>query len=211
MSSTQSTPRQLQPQEVPSDEILVGQVQSGRDRAFDVLLRRYLPRAQRVARRLLNQHSDVEDAVQEASLRAFRQIHTLKDPSRFGPWFMRIVANVSLNLRRSRRRATHDQWSLDQLTSDGMAGAHLIPAPRHHPVHPDAEAMARELDERIREHMGKLSQRQRLALQLFSIEGRPQREVADLLDCSIEAVKWHVFEARRRLRLALNGLLNQKA
>jgi RNA polymerase sigma factor (sigma-70 family) len=71
--------------------------------------------------------------------------------------------------------------------------------------------MAKELDQRIREHMGKLSQRQRLALQLFSIEGRPQREVADLLDCSIEAVKWHVFEARRRLRLALNGLLNQKA
>jgi RNA polymerase sigma factor (sigma-70 family) len=124
---------------------------------------------------------------------------------------MRIVANVSLNLRRSRRRATRDQWSLDQLTSDGMTGAHLIPTPKHHPVHPDSQAMAKELDQRIREHMGKLSQRQRLALQLFSIEGRPQREVADLLDCSIEAVKWHVFEARRRLRLALNGLLNQKA
>jgi RNA polymerase sigma-70 factor (ECF subfamily) len=211
MSSTRMTSRRLQSLDDQSDELLVGQAQGGCDRAVDTLLRRYLPRAKRVARRLLNQYSDVEDAVQEASLRAFRQIHTLKDPSRFGPWLMRIVANVSLNLRRSRRRATRDQWSLDQLTSDGMTGAHLIPTPKHHPVHPDSQAMAKELDQRIREHMGKLSQRQRLALQLFSIEGRPQREVADLLDCSIEAVKWHVFEARRRLRLALNGLLNQKA
>ena len=35
---------------------------------------------------------------------------------------------------------------------------------------------------------------------LFSIEKMPQKDVADLLGCSVEAVKWHVFAARKKLK-----------
>jgi len=45
-----------------------------------------------------------------------------------------------------------------------------------------------------------LPDKQRLALVLFSIEGLPQKEVADLLECTVELVKWNVFQARKKLR-----------
>jgi len=42
--------------------------------------------------------------------------------------------------------------------------------------------------------------RQRLALILFSVEGLPQKEVAVILECSVELVKWNVFQARNKLK-----------
>ena len=42
--------------------------------------------------------------------------------------------------------------------------------------------------------------KQRLALILFSVEGMPQREVAEVLECSVELVKWNVFQARQKLK-----------
>jgi len=47
----------------------------------------------------------------------------------------------------------------------------------------------------------------RLAITLFAIEGRPQKEVAETLDCSVEAVKWHVFQGRKKLKDLLKGYL----
>ena len=159
--------------------------------------------------RLLNHRADAEEAVQEAMLRAIRRLDTLQDPARFGPWLMRIVANVALNHRRARRRAMRRMWSLDHTDAKtGLTVGQSVPAPDHHPVHPESLAMAKELDERIQHKLAELTDRQRSALLLFSVEGRSQREVADLIGCSVEAVKWHVFEARRRLRTSLNGLLH---
>ena len=35
---------------------------------------------------------------------------------------------------------------------------------------------------------------------MFTIEQMPQKQVAEALDCSVEAVKWHVFQGRKRLK-----------
>ena len=51
--------------------------------------------------------------------------------------------------------------------------------------------------------MDALPDQQRLALVLFAIEGMPQKEVAEILECSVEMVQWNVFQARKRLKEAL--------
>jgi RNA polymerase sigma-70 factor, ECF subfamily len=48
-----------------------------------------------------------------------------------------------------------------------------------------------------------LPAQQRAALVLFSVEQLPQKEVAEILGCSVEAVKWHVFQARKKLKARL--------
>ena len=49
-----------------------------------------------------------------------------------------------------------------------------------------------------------------MALVMFTIEELPQKEVAEALECSVEAVKWHVFQARKKLREMLKeDLLEQ--
>jgi DNA-directed RNA polymerase specialized sigma24 family protein len=60
-----------------------------------------------------------------------------------------------------------------------------------------------EVAEAIERAIAELPERQRMALVLFAIEGWPQRDVAEVLNCSLEAVKWNVFQARKVLRAKL--------
>ena len=59
----------------------------------------------------------------------------------------------------------------------------------------------------MREAVGRaidaLPEKQRLALVLFSVEGLQQKEVASIMSCSVELVKWNVFQARKALRKTL--------
>jgi RNA polymerase sigma-70 factor (ECF subfamily) len=59
---------------------------------------------------------------------------------------------------------------------------------------------SREMGQRLQEALAQLPEKQRLALTMFTIEQMPQKEIADALECSIEAVKWHVFQARKKLK-----------
>ena len=71
-------------------------------------------------------------------------VDTLADAGRFGPWFLRIVTNVSLNFRRARgKRARH--YSLEDCTLDGNGGRGRSPAEaRHLDERPGAELAAAE-------------------------------------------------------------------
>jgi DNA-directed RNA polymerase specialized sigma24 family protein len=42
---------------------------------------------------------------------------------------------------------------------------------------------------------------------LFAIEQMPQKDVAEALECSVEAVKWHVFQGRKKLKELLKDLM----
>ena len=59
----------------------------------------------------------------------------------------------------------------------------------------------------LREHLGSLAPRDRLALQLFYEGGRSYREVADALDLPVERIGTLLARARRRLGEALDGLI----
>jgi RNA polymerase sigma-70 factor (ECF subfamily) len=74
-------------------------------------------------------------------------------------------------------------------------------------ISPDASPASSELGAAIQRAIEALPDKQRLALVLFSIEGLPQKEVAAVLDCSVELVKWNVFQARKKLREALGDYL----
>ncbi len=80
---------------------------SGGDAARERFLRqadRGLDRAYRLAGLLLGRRADAEDAVQEALLRAWRGLGSLRDPAGFEPWFDRILVNVCRDrLRRAGR------------------------------------------------------------------------------------------------------------
>ena len=60
---------------------------------------------------------------------------------------------------------------------------------------------------KLQEAMNKLPEKQRLAIIMFTIEEMPQKEVAQALDCSVEAVKWHVFQGRKKLKEILKDHL----
>src|SRR5688572_31960725 len=87
----------------PTDGQLVAQALAGTKAAFDELIRRYQRQAVAVSYRLLGNSQDSLEVTQDAFLKAFTSLDTLQKPEAFGGWLMRIVSNLSLNFRRSRK------------------------------------------------------------------------------------------------------------
>ncbi len=188
----------------PSDGQLVRETRRGKLAAFEVLVSRYQRRATGLAYRLLNNRDEALEVVQEAFMKAFDKLDTLSRVERFGSWMLRITSNLSLNKRRSRALRRH--LSLDAAAeSDEGRGEMNRPDPRA--VTPVAAASAIELKGVIEDAMQELPEMQRQALILFSMEKMPQKEVAKILGCSVEAVKWHVFTARKKLKDVLRDYL----
>jgi RNA polymerase sigma-70 factor (ECF subfamily) len=188
---------------VPSDDELVERTLAGRLQAFDELVERYQRRATSVSYRLLGNLHDALEVCQDAFIRAYRNLSTLEDAARFGPWFLRIVTNLSLNFRRSRGvggpRLSLEDCILDQ----ERPREELIADAPYSDQRPGAQLAAAELSETVRAAIAELPEQQRTALVLFSIEQLPQKEVASIMGCSVEAVKWHVFQARKKLKAQL--------
>jgi RNA polymerase sigma-70 factor (ECF subfamily) len=192
----------------PSDGALVERVLGGRRESFDVLIRKYQRQAVAVSYRLLGNTHDAAEVTQDAFLKAFSSLASLQKPEAFGGWLMRIVSNLSLNYRRSRK--TRSQLPLDDMLaateagqSDASAGSDWM-AQSGDPVR---RLESGEMGDRLQKAMQELPEKQRLAIVLFAVEGQPQKQVAETLGCSVEAVKWHVFQGRKKLKDLLKGYL----
>jgi RNA polymerase sigma-70 factor, ECF subfamily len=191
----------------PTDGELVAQVLGGRREAFDQLIGKYQRQAVAVSYRLLGNTQDALEVTQDAFLKAFTSLGTLQKPEAFGGWLMRIVSNLSLNFRRGRK--TRTQLPLDELMGQGegqseSAGASEWAARDDDPAH---QLESKEMGKRLQEALSQLPEKQRKAIVMFTIEQMPQKQVAEALECSVEAVKWHVFQGRKRLKEMLKDVL----
>jgi RNA polymerase sigma-70 factor, ECF subfamily len=185
-----------------ADGALVRRTLAGDRRAFDELIVRYQRSAVAVSFRLLGKTDDALEVTQDAFLKAYRSLDTLQKPEAFAGWLMRIVSNLSLNYRRGRR--TRQSLPLDDLLDsnddrDPRAGGDS--------VDPLRVAAGKELGARLHQALDQLPEKQKMAILLFTIEQLPQKQVAEALDCSVEAVKWHVFQGRKKLREMLKDVL----
>ncbi|HYK82823.1 MAG TPA: sigma-70 family RNA polymerase sigma factor [Gemmatimonadales bacterium] len=164
---------------------LVAKARAGDRAAFGVLVERYAAAARRVARAVLGDPDDADDAAQDALLSALVKLEQY-DPRRpFGPWLLRIVANAATDRRRRRtvRRA-------EPLEPGRVAGG----------TRPDTTAERHALAQRLREALAQLPERRRLAVVLFDVEGYSHAEIAGILGIPEGTVRSEVFHARRQLR-----------
>ena len=202
MEPVTSDPNRDPSSQGPSDGQLVEQTIAGDRKAFDVLIRRYQRQAVAVSYRLLGNSSDSLEVTQDAFLKAFTSLATLQKPEAFGGWLMRIVSNLSLNYRRSRK--TRTAVPLSEVlgpqtgeTTEAHGGGSEWMSTSADPVR---GLEGKELGAKLKEALAQLPEKQRQAIILFTIDELPQKEVAEQLKCSVEAVKWHVFQGRKKLR-----------
>jgi RNA polymerase sigma-70 factor, ECF subfamily len=175
----------------PTDEReLLARVQDGDSEAFDILVRKYLPRARVIARRLMQDPDDADDLVQDAFLRALERISSFDVSRAFEPWFIRLLVNRGLDLRR--KQAVRRTESYDPELFPGGARA-------------DREAEQSELRSSLTRALAALPDRQRLIVSLVEIDGHSTEEIAGMLNVSQVTVRWHLHQARRALREALKG------
>jgi RNA polymerase sigma-70 factor (ECF subfamily) len=169
------------------DTALVARVRAGDRSAFDALVHAYMRQAFQLAFRVVGHREDAEDLVQEAFLAAYQYLDSFDATRPFGPWLMRIVLNRGANLRRTRaRRETEPE-------TDAVS-----PAPSA--LEESERAEARVM---LTQAMATLSERQRMIVTLFDVDGMTSTEIGEMLDLSAGTVRWHLHEARRTLRGAL--------
>lgn len=87
-----------------NDPALVIAAQAGDLDAYALLVERYSPRLLGLARRLLGNQEDAEDAVQEAFVRAHRALHGFRGDATFGSWLYRVALNACRDAGRGRAR-----------------------------------------------------------------------------------------------------------
>src|SRR5690349_15195362 len=167
---------------------LVARAAAGDRAAFGALVERYAGVARRVARAVLGDPEDADDAAQDAMLSALVELDQYDRRRPFGPWLPRIVANAATDPRprRTGRRA-------ETLDPGVVAGG----------PPPDTTAERRALGERLRQALAELPERRRMAVVLFDVEGYSHGEIAEILGIPEGSVRSEVFHARRRLRALL--------
>ena len=167
---------------------LVARAVAGERAAFGTLIERYAGVARRVARAVLGNPEDADDAAQDAMLSALVKLEQYDARRPFGPWLLRIVANAATDRRR--RRSVRRVEPLDVgLTAGG--------------ARPDTTTERRALNERLRQALAELPERRRMAVVLFDVEGYSHGEIALILGIPEGTVRSEVFHARRRLRVLL--------
>lgn len=166
--------------------------QAGERGAWDALVRAQEPSLLRLAGAILRDSEDARDVCQEALRRAFEQLNAFDTLNRFELWLRRIVINCARDLLRRRgvRRAAADELS-------------RLPAP---PPPPEDVIAVREDRERLQRALARLPIELREALVAHLLEDRDYRELAEILDLSVNAVRIRVHRALARMRELLKEM-----
>lgn len=186
-----------------ADAALLAALRAGEESAYEQLVRSYGGRLLAVARRLLPNDADAQDAVQDAFLSAFKALPAFDGRSRLSTWLHRIVVNAALMKLRSRARRPEE--SIDALLPTFKDDGHAA-APGGRWSDSAAVAERAEMQQLVREQIMKLPESYRTVLLLRDIEQFDTETVAQMLEVSPAAVKVRLHRARQALRTLLDPL-----
>jgi len=177
----------------------VTRARGGDSEAFRLLVERHSREVFRLAFRMTGNEHDAEDVVQEAFLKAYRNLSAFEERAQFGSWVHRIAANCAYDLLRARVRRD------DRLEhAEGPEGDRTLTVPANDPS-PERLVAGREVQGRLRAALARLSALERTAFTLRHVEGMSIAEISNALDLDASAAKQSVFRAVRKLRQALGA------
>ena len=180
------------------DTALMLSVRAGDAPSFEILLHRHRGSVVNHLYRMIQNRAIAEELAQDVFVRVYRSRERYQPDAKFTTWLFRITTNVALNWRRdTRREAGH--LRLDDavrfLPKLGM---------RDHGPAADEVMIRRDQAKEIREAIEALPGKQLAAVLMHKYEGLDYTEIAEILDCSIPALKSILFRAYQTLRQRLS-------
>jgi RNA polymerase sigma-70 factor (ECF subfamily) len=172
---------------------LVCRAKERHEDAFLELIALYHLPARRVAQTILGNPQDAEDAVQDAWILVLRSLHSLRDPTHFGAWFYRIVANVALRKR--------SQGKSEQV-------GHLALVESFAQLPQEQATLANHL-ELLPVALYALSHKDHMVTALHYFSGVPIAVIARLLEISQGTVKSRLYHARKVMRKEILKMAKQ--
>ena len=169
---------------------------------FEALMRRFNQKLFRVARSILKNDADAEDAVQEAYLQAYRRMGDFRGEAQIGTWLTRIVINQALmRLRAGKRERIVLAF---QQQDDGSAHDPIEDVPDDNAESPTDAAFRGEIRRLLEHQIDSLPLPMRTVLVMRDVEEMSVQETADSLGIPPATVRTRLFRARAMLRERLS-------
>jgi len=169
-----------------SDVQVVALARESRGEALEVMYGAYKTRIYTFLLRLLSDPESADDLTQDVFTKAYQALGSLTTEHRILPWLYRIATNTAIDHLRRKRRFT---W----LRVGRLAGT------GEDPLMPDLHGAIPERDQ-VRQILSTLPVEQSTALLLHSLEGYSYKEIADIQNCSVTAVRSRLSRARKAFR-----------
>lgn len=167
------------------DVELIRKCQQGDSEALKKLVQKYQEKAVWIAYQMVGNFEEARDISQEAFIRVYRSIHKFNLMSNFYTWLYRIVINLCIDyLRKQGQRAR--PVSIDDV-GDVCA----------QPSNIERRLEKEELSVKIYKVLEKVPPKYRSILILRDIEDYDCKEVATILDCNHNTVRWRLFRGRQ--------------
>ena len=178
---------------------LLVQDRSGNTSCFNCIIETHQTKAYNLARRMLDDWSLAEDAIQESLVSAYRASPKFRGDN-LPAWLMRIVANTCRDMLRSRRAKPTvplDPAAGDQEEHGSTLSALDLPSTMESP---EVQAERGALNRAIQDCLNSLPQEHRLAEVLVDVQGMSYEEASVAMNCNLGTVKSRVSRGRRGLR-----------
>ncbi len=176
-----------------SDFELIDRSLGGNRVAFEELVNRYKKSVYHLTYRMVHDYEDAADLSQETFLKAYQGLQKFKRRSSFHTWLYRISVNLCINYLR--KKGNRQFVELDNV--------HTV----QYPEVLDKLAME-ELQDVVSKAVGKLPEKQRVAVILRIYHGLSHKEISDILGCSVGTVKANYFHAIRNLRKTFTSAID---
>ncbi|MBM4260278.1 MAG: sigma-70 family RNA polymerase sigma factor [Deltaproteobacteria bacterium] len=183
-----------------NEAALIKRLQAGDEQAFETIFNKYSPKLYNVAQRILGEPADAEEVIQEVFLTVFRKAESFQGNSQFSTWLYRLTVNEALGkIRKSKNKQKEVEYEefLPKFADDG-----------HHAVRPvvdwcataEEQYAGRELRQLLSKALNQLKPIDKSVVVLSDVEGMSDKEIAEILDLTVSAVKTRLHRARLFLR-----------
>jgi RNA polymerase sigma-70 factor (ECF subfamily) len=181
-----------------NDLELVERTRAGDTDAFREIVERHSRKLFKTAYRLTSNEAHADDVVQETLLRAYRNLHRFDARSQLGTWLYRIAVNCSMDLMRKESRRVAKETTEDKVDLATLEASE----PR-----PDRMAESSEMGRAVTRVLRGLSPTERAAFIMRHFEGYSSVEIGRILGIRSGATRNAVFRAVRKLRAALEPIV----
>ncbi len=171
-----------------TDENILQLLQNERsaEHGFRLLMQKYQEQLYWVIRRMVQDHDDANDVIQNCFIKVFRSIHTFEGKAKLYTWLYRIAVNEAITFLNQKKRK-----AISSIEDGEFPLANQLQANES----PDGNA----LQMRLREALLQLPEKQRVVFEMRYYDETPYEEMSEILDTSVGALKASYHHAVKKI------------
>lgn len=178
------------------DHIYIERILKGDSTAFTFLVEKYQSMVFTMALRMLGNREEAEDAAQDAFIKCYKSLQSFKGDSKFSTWMYKIIYHCCLDRIKKNKK---------------MMSSEIIEEVHEGDVGLVEDALAylehQERSEMIQQAISQLATEDQMIITLYYFEEKSLKEIAEVVDISMDNIKIRLFRSRKKLFSLLKGRL----